>query len=300
MKIITRAEAKKLGLKRYFTGKACKRGHISERRVNGSACLHCQIEKSQTDEYKESRKLINKKYEEKNKEKIKERKKIYRIKNKESISMKNKEYRNRPEIKARTNSEEYRKKKSISDKKWRDNNKEYKSFIDKKYREENKEKCDIRRKKYYEANKKSIQKRQKEWTDKIKNKTSFKLKRFTRNSIRRIVDRAKEKKHLDSTKYIDYTALEFKEHIEALFRDGMTWDNHGSVWHIDHIIPLSWYTKLLKGHSQEIIMANANELQNLQPLLIEENLRKGDKMPWNCDVGIGNKNVKAKRVKFHG
>ena len=31
MDIITRAEALERGLTRYFTGQACKRGHVSER-----------------------------------------------------------------------------------------------------------------------------------------------------------------------------------------------------------------------------------------------------------------------------
>lgn len=40
MKIITRKEAKDQGLKRYFTGKPCKRGHVAERRMNG-VCVEC-------------------------------------------------------------------------------------------------------------------------------------------------------------------------------------------------------------------------------------------------------------------
>lgn len=40
--IISRSEAKAAGLKRYFTGKACKRNHISERSVANLTCLACQ------------------------------------------------------------------------------------------------------------------------------------------------------------------------------------------------------------------------------------------------------------------
>lgn len=40
-KIITRAEAVALGLRFYFTGKPCKSGHISIRRVQG-VCLECR------------------------------------------------------------------------------------------------------------------------------------------------------------------------------------------------------------------------------------------------------------------
>jgi 5-methylcytosine-specific restriction endonuclease McrA len=39
--IISRAEAKALGLKRYFTGKPCRRGHIVERYVSIHCCIEC-------------------------------------------------------------------------------------------------------------------------------------------------------------------------------------------------------------------------------------------------------------------
>lgn len=42
--IITRAEAKALGLKRYFTGKPCKRGHVAERYSNDQSCVSCKAE----------------------------------------------------------------------------------------------------------------------------------------------------------------------------------------------------------------------------------------------------------------
>jgi hypothetical protein len=41
--VMTRQEALKAGLTRYFTGKPCPRGHISERRVSG-ACGDCARE----------------------------------------------------------------------------------------------------------------------------------------------------------------------------------------------------------------------------------------------------------------
>jgi len=39
--------------------------------------------------------------------------------------------------------------------------------------------------------------------------------------------------------YVGCTIEEFKAHIEAQFKEGMSWDNHGK-WHIDHIIPLKY------------------------------------------------------------
>ncbi len=41
MEIISRKEAQALGLKRYFTGKPCKRGHVAPRFVSTSMCVEC-------------------------------------------------------------------------------------------------------------------------------------------------------------------------------------------------------------------------------------------------------------------
>jgi hypothetical protein len=41
MEVISLGEARSRGLERYFTGKPCKHGHISERRTKGSNCIEC-------------------------------------------------------------------------------------------------------------------------------------------------------------------------------------------------------------------------------------------------------------------
>jgi hypothetical protein len=42
--IITCGDAKSQGLKRYFTGKPCKRGHLSDRTVKTGNCIRCHYE----------------------------------------------------------------------------------------------------------------------------------------------------------------------------------------------------------------------------------------------------------------
>lgn len=42
--IISRKEAKAQGLPHYYTGKPCKRGHLSERRTDNASCLECRRE----------------------------------------------------------------------------------------------------------------------------------------------------------------------------------------------------------------------------------------------------------------
>jgi hypothetical protein len=43
MEIVTKQQAKDRGLKRYFTGVPCKRGHICERYIQGGACIECMM-----------------------------------------------------------------------------------------------------------------------------------------------------------------------------------------------------------------------------------------------------------------
>lgn len=40
---------------------------------------------------------------------------------------------------------------------------------------------------------------------------------------------------------VGYTLEELMAHLESKFAPGMTWDNYGSYWHVDHIIPKSWW-----------------------------------------------------------
>jgi hypothetical protein len=50
--IITRKQARDRGLKRYFTGGACKRGHLVERLTSNGNCLECTKAAHKTPERK--------------------------------------------------------------------------------------------------------------------------------------------------------------------------------------------------------------------------------------------------------
>lgn len=45
--IISVSEAKSRGLKRYYTGKSCRNGHIAERMIANGNCLDCQLATNQ-------------------------------------------------------------------------------------------------------------------------------------------------------------------------------------------------------------------------------------------------------------
>lgn len=62
-------------------------------------------------------------------------------------------------------------------------------------------------------------------------------------------------------------------HIEKQFVPGMTWENYGPVWHVDHILPCAEF-HLQHSEEQEICF----HWTNLQPLFAAENLSKGDRI----------------------
>lgn len=62
--------------------------------------------------------------------------------------------------------------------------------------------------------------------------------------------------------------------LENQFKDGMTWENHGSYWELDHIIPLSSFD--LRVESQ---LKNAFHYSNCQPLLKFLNRSKNNSLP---------------------
>lgn len=66
---------------------------------------------------------------------------------------------------------------------------------------------------------------------------------------------------------------EFKLYMEKKFQSGMTWENYGKAWHIDHIKPISSFD--LSDRPQFL---KACHFTNLQPLWAKDNIRKGNKI----------------------
>lgn len=79
------------------------------------------------------------------------------------------------------------------------------------------------------------------------------------------------RKTYSSSQFLGCSPRKLRAHLESKFRDGMTWENYGSVWHVDHIIPCSRFD--LTDPRQQL---TCFRWTNLQPLLAEENLRKSD------------------------
>lgn len=116
--VISRADAKALGYKRYFTGKSCKHGHVSDRLVSNKMCCDCAKNKISIWRSNNPEKVIqyNRKYyannqdkaivvaakwRSENPERVKDGCKKYRTENSEKISIR------RSSLKGRANRRKY-------------------------------------------------------------------------------------------------------------------------------------------------------------------------------------------------
>lgn len=95
------------------------------------------------------------------------------------------------------------------------------------------------------------------------------------NNIRsRIRDVMKGKIKTDNTmKMLGCTAKEFMAHLQKHFERGMSFNNYGHFWSVDHVIPLARFD-LTKPDHQKI----AFHYTNTRPCWNDENIRKKDKL----------------------
>ncbi len=100
----------------------------------------------------------------------------------------------------------------------------------------------------------------------------FKLRGVLRARVRAAITRSSGAKSRRTTRLIGCSIERLRQHLEAQFAEGMTWDNHGE-WHIDHIKPCASFD--LADEAQQLECFNYT---NLQPLWAKYNLSKGAKL----------------------
>lgn len=100
----------------------------------------------------------------------------------------------------------------------------------------------------------------------------YRLERVLRSRLAMALKGVKGKKTCSALKLLGCSVPCLENHLESLFKPGMTWENHGPVWHIDHIKPCAAFD-LTDLEQQKICF----HWSNFQPLFALENLQKSDK-----------------------
>lgn len=147
-------------------------------------------------------------------------------------------------------------------------NAEYLKKVHNEYRAANRERARSWNKKYRDANKEKINDKLRE---RRRNDPFLRLRDAIRGSIRAYLG-SKKTRRGSTFEIVGCTPDFLRQHLEKQFKSGMTWENYGSYWHVDHRIPLA------SGSSPEEIKG-LSHWTNLQPLEALENLIKSDKVP---------------------
>jgi hypothetical protein len=106
---------------------------------------------------------------------------------------------------------------------------------------------------------------------KLENDNFFKLKFNIRTLIRNSIKRGYSTKSKKTIEILGCSFEEFKLHLESQFDDKMNWENQGTYWHLDHIIPIS------SSETEEDVY-RLNHYTNFQPLYWLDNLKKSNKI----------------------
>lgn len=70
---------------------------------------------------------------------------------------------------------------------------------------------------------------------------------------------------------LPFSSDELRQHLEKQFFGGMSWENYGAYWHVDHITPLSAFDPTDEA---------AWHLANLRPFPAKDNLKKSNSVEF--------------------
>ena len=235
-------------------------------RKNYTKKIYCSKKCKIKNKNKKYRKINNikikeccKKWKAKNKDYVLEKQRLWHSKNKHRVSEQRREaYRENLEKRRQLRKDYYNNNKESFSKRCREN----RVKSGKKEYERN----------WYHKNKDRILERLK---NKAKKDPNFKIKKSIRLRILKVLKRDKIKKYYKSIHLLGCTTEEARIHLEKQFKEGMTWENHGTHgWHIDHIMPCASFD-LTDPEQQK----KCFHYTNLQPLWAHENMSKGAKIP---------------------
>lgn len=147
---------------------------------------------------------------------------------------------------------------------------ENKDYI-KKWREDNKEDIKLKKSIYYKKNKEKIVEKVTTYQkDRIKKDPLYKLIRGIRALILQSLKNRFTEKSKKTQDILGCSFEEFKIYLESMFDENMNWENQGTYWHMDHIIPIS------SANTKEEVY-KLNHYTNFQPLYWRDNLIKGNR-----------------------
>ena len=205
-----------------------------------------ETRKKYAEENKDKKKAYDKEYKKANREKINKQQREWRAKNKEKVKKYKKTESSKPDFS------------------------EKKSKYNKEYRKRNRDRLNQKSREYQQKNKDRLNTLKKESTKKRRDSDSlYNLKIVLRSRTYKAFKAVRWSKSEKTEKLLGTDYKTAFQHIENLFTEGMSWENHGE-WHIDHKKPLA-------SAKTEEELKKLCHYTNLQPLWALDNIRKGAK-----------------------
>jgi hypothetical protein len=99
----------------------------------------------------------------------------------------------------------------------------------------------------------------------------FKVQCNLRNRLKEIMGRVKIGGTEHSNNLTGCTTKQLALHLESQFKRGMTWENYGKKWHVDHILPCASF-----DHTNPKQVAQCWHWTNLRALDAITNMKKSD------------------------
>ncbi|VBB18381.1 putative nuclease [Yasminevirus sp. GU-2018] len=152
---------------------------------------------------------------------------------------------------------------------YKQKNKEKIRSYNKSYKADLKDEIKEYNRAYSIKNRKTIQQRHTAYLrNRRKTVPSYKLSCVLRNRIKAFLFGENRKATKDMLG-CDYEFI--RDWLESQFDGDMSFENHGEVWHIDHVIPCARFN--MNDKDEQLKCFNWT---NLQPMLSSENMSKGD------------------------
>lgn len=155
--------------------------------------------------------------------------------------------------------------------KYKQKNRNYVSSYNKKYKAENKKEVSKYNKRYNVENRTAIQVRQTaQHNNRRKTDPAYKFSVNMRTYMGKFMKGTKGKK---TTKLLGCTFDDMILWIKYQLKSGMTMENHGIVWHYDHVIPCALFDQTNTDEQEKCW-----HWSNYQPMIGTENMAKSDKV----------------------
>jgi hypothetical protein len=99
----------------------------------------------------------------------------------------------------------------------------------------------------------------------------FKVQCNLRHRLKEIMGQVKKGGTEHRNNLTGCTTKQLGMHLKSTFKRGMTWDNYGTRWHVDHILPCASF-----DHADEKQRAQCWHWTNLRALDAKKNIEKSD------------------------